>query len=61
MDFTGALAAANNAIHIDSNYHKALANKGYAYFGFKEFGKALECFQKGMSLEPENKIFYEGV
>jgi hypothetical protein len=44
MDFNAALKAAEKALEVDPNFHKALAKKGNAHFGMKEYGKALECF-----------------
>jgi tetratricopeptide (TPR) repeat protein len=44
MDFNLALKAAEKALEIDPTFYKALANKGNAHFGMKEYHKALEAF-----------------
>jgi len=44
MDFPNALTSAEKALELDPNFHKALAKKGNAHFGMKEYHKALECF-----------------
>ena len=54
MDFANALRAAEKALELDPNFFKALAKKGNAHFGMKVYHKALECFQKGLGLEPTN-------
>jgi tetratricopeptide (TPR) repeat protein len=43
------------ALELNPNFHKAYLNKGNAHFGMKEYGKAMESFQKGLAFEPENQ------
>ena len=57
MDFSNALKTAEKCLEVDPTYTKALAKKGNAHFGLKEYHKAMECFQKGITAEPDNKEF----
>ena len=61
MDFNNALKAAEKAIELDPTFYKAYAKKGNAHFGMKEYHKALEAFKFGLSHEPDNKEFQEGI
>jgi stress-induced-phosphoprotein 1 len=54
MDFPNALRASERALELDPTFHKALAKKGNAHFGMKEYHKALECFQKGLVADPNS-------
>lgn len=61
MDFPSALRDTDKCLEIDPTFVKALSRKGNIHFGLKEFHKALETFEKGLKLEPENKDCYEGL
>jgi stress-induced-phosphoprotein 1 len=61
IDFSAALKAAEKALEIDDSYIKAYAKKGNAHFGMREYHKALEAFQRGLTVEPNNAEFQEGV
>jgi stress-induced-phosphoprotein 1 len=61
MDFPNALRSAERALELDPSFIKALAKKGNAHFGMKEYHKALESFQKGLSADPNNQEFKDGV
>ena len=61
MDFPNALRASERALELDPSFHKALAKKGNAHFGMKEYHKALECFQKGLVADPNSQEFKDGV
>ena len=57
MDFSAALKAADKALEVDDSYIKAYAKKGNAHFGLREYPKALEAFQRGLTAEPNNPEF----
>lgn len=54
MDPTRGLADANKALEIDDTFVKAWARKGTCHQLHKEYHKAMEAFEKGLQLDPEN-------
>ena len=61
MDFNAALKAADKALEVDDSYIKAYAKKGNAHFGLREYHKALEAFKRGLTANPDNREFQEGM
>lgn len=61
MEFVYARDQLDKALALDPNYAKAYQRKGDCHFAHKEFHKALETYEKGLKLEPENKICTEGI
>lgn len=51
---------AEKALEIDDKFVKAWARKAKAHQLMKEYHKSIECFEKGMTLDPENKECKEG-
>jgi len=60
-DFPNALKAAEKALELDPKFFKALAKKGNAHFGMREYHKALDTFKSGIQQDPDNKEFSEGL
>mmetsp|Transcript_13785 Transcript_13785/g.20483 ORF Transcript_13785/g.20483 Transcript_13785/m.20483 type:complete len:565 (+) Transcript_13785:81-1775(+) len=61
MDFNGAKSAVEKALELDPKYVKAWAKKGDIEFVMKEYHKALESYQRGLGLEPENSLCKSGL
>jgi stress-induced-phosphoprotein 1 len=61
MDFNGAKAAVEKSLERDPKYVKAWAKKGDIEFFMKEYHKAIESYQKGLSLEPTNSACKQGL
>lgn len=57
---TEALQDAQRAIELDPEFVKAWARKGTAHQLLKEYHKAMEAFEKGMQLDPNNKDCKDG-
>ena len=51
---------ADKAIELDANFVKAWARKGTSHQLHKEFHKAMEAFEKGMQLDPDNRECKDG-
>jgi len=45
---------AEKALEIDPNFIKAWVRKGLIHHGMKEYHKAIETFEKGLKIDPEN-------
>ena len=60
MDPTRGLADANKALEIDDTFVKAWARKGTCHQLHKEYHKAMEAFEKGLQLDPENNECKQG-
>lgn len=60
MDFPSALKDAEKCLEIDPTFVKCIARKGNIHMLLKEYHKALECFEKGIKLEPDNRDCNEG-
>mmetsp|Transcript_5906 Transcript_5906/g.14172 ORF Transcript_5906/g.14172 Transcript_5906/m.14172 type:complete len:179 (-) Transcript_5906:72-608(-) len=54
-------AACEKALDLDPKYVKAIARKGDIEFLRKEYHKALETYQKGLTIEPDNKACKDGL
>lgn len=61
MDFSGAQRQIEVALELDPKYVKAWARKGDIEMYMKEYHKAQESYQKGLSIEPENPACKEGL
>lgn len=61
MDFQGAKSACEKALDLDPKYVKAIARKGDIEFLQKEYHKAMETYQKGLSIEADNKACKDGL
>ena len=61
MDFQGAKREVDKALELDDKYVKAWARKGDIEFLMKEFHKAMESYQKGLAIEPNNRLCTEGM
>jgi stress-induced-phosphoprotein 1 len=60
MELNGALKDAEKCLEIDPKFVKAYARKGTIQHMMKEYHKALATFDKGLSIEPDNKDCKEG-
>lgn len=45
---------------MDPNFIKAYFRKGTIHHLMKEYHKALQCFDQGLKIDPENKDCKEG-
>lgn len=54
MEFTIALKSIEKCLELDPIFPKAYAKKGNIHLGLKEYHKAIECFEKGLKLDPNN-------
>jgi stress-induced-phosphoprotein 1 len=61
MDFNGAKTQIEKALEIDPNYVKAWSRKGDIEFAFKEYHKAMDSYQHGLELEPDNVACKQGL
>ncbi|GAX22809.1 stress-induced-phosphoprotein 1 [Fistulifera solaris] len=61
MDFNGAIRQIEEALALDPKYVKAYARKGDIEMYRKEFHKAMDSYNKGLSIEPDNKACLEGL
>ncbi len=61
LDFNGAKREVEKALEIDPKYVKAWARKGDIEIVMKEFHKAMDSFNKGLGLEPDNPACKEGL
>ena len=59
MEFTYALKDAEKCLQLDPNFVKAYLRKGTCHHFMKEYHKALDSFDKGLKLDPENKELKE--
>lgn len=55
MEFPGALRDLEKAITLDPTYVKAYTKKGSCHFAMKEYHKALDIYEKGLKLQPDNQ------
>jgi tetratricopeptide (TPR) repeat protein len=49
------------ALELDAHYVKAWAKKGDIEFFMKEYHKALESYQQGLQVEPNNSLCVAGL
>ena len=59
MEFPHAMKDAEKCLELDPNFAKAYLRKGTCHHFMKEYHKALEAFDRGLKLEPENKDLKE--
>ena len=60
MEPVRALKDAEKAIEIDPEFVKAWARKGTCHTLQKEYHKAMEAFEKGLSIDADNKECKDG-
>src|SRR5205823_9964219 len=60
MEFGCALKDAEKCLEIDPKFVKAYARKGTIQHMMKEYHKALATFEKGLTIDPDNKDCKEG-
>ena len=60
MEFPTGLKDAEKCLALDPAFVKAWARKGTIHHFMKEYHKALDCFDKGLKLDPESKDCKEG-
>ena len=53
-----ALAVYNKVLGLDSEYHAAYVNAGFAYLALKNTAKAIEYFSAAIKLQPLDKQLY---
>ena len=61
MEFPSAKAACEKALSIDPNYVKAWCKKGDIEFFMKEYHRAMESYQKGLSLDQTDRACMDGL
>lgn len=61
MEPTSAMKDADKALELDPLFVKAWARKGTCHQLHKEFHKAMDAFNKGLEIEPENKECASGL
>ena len=61
MEFPHGLKDINKCIELDPNYVKAYPKKGNCHFAMKEYHKALESYEKGLKIDPNNAECREGI
>jgi stress-induced-phosphoprotein 1 len=61
MEFPRARDCFEKALAKDSKYIKAIAKKGDCHFYLKEYHKALETYESGLKIDPENELCKQGV
>lgn len=61
MDFSGAQRQVEKALELDPKYVKAWARKGDIEMVMKEYHKALESYQAGLNIEPDNATCRQGL
>lgn len=61
MDFQGAKSNCEKALELDPKYVKAWARKGDIESLQKEYHKAMESYQTGLKIEPDNKACRDGL
>lgn len=61
MEFPAAKAACEKALEIDPNYVKAWCKKGDIEFFMKEYHRAMESYQKGLSLDQTDRACMDGL
>ena len=61
MDFNAALEDCDKALSLDANYVKAYIRKGAVHFFRKEFHKAMEAYERGMKIAPDNEELKTGL
>ena len=60
MEFTYAMKDAEKCLQIDPNFVKAWIRKATCHHFMKEYHKAIDAYDKGLKLDPENKELKEG-
>ncbi|KAJ1736911.1 Small glutamine-rich tetratricopeptide repeat-containing protein 2 [Coemansia sp. Benny D160-2] len=55
-DHEKAVADAKQALELDAAYLKGYSRLGHAYFGLGKFAEAADAYEKGLELDPENKV-----
>ena len=60
MEWNCGLKDAEKCLQLDPTFAKAYARKGTIHHFMKEYHKALDSFDKGLKLDPENKDCREG-
>ena len=61
MEFGRAKENYEIALKKDPSFIKAYHKKGDCHFMMKEYHKALECFEKGLKLDPNNEFCKAGI
>lgn len=51
-----AVDDAKHAVEIDPSYSKGYSRMGLAYFGLEKYQDAVDAYEKGLALDPENKM-----
>lgn len=60
MDGSSALKDADKALEMDPNFVRAWSRKGTAHQMMKEYHKAMDSFEKGLTIDPSSKECMEG-
>lgn len=60
MEPNYALKDAEKCVQLDPLFVKGWSRKGHAHHMLKEYHKALEAFDKGLKIDPQNKDCLEG-
>jgi stress-induced-phosphoprotein 1 len=61
MEAPGAILDYDKCLELDPNYNKAYGKKADCHFMMKEYHKALEYYEKGKSVDPNNIDCQQGI
>ena len=61
MEFNRAISDLDKCLELDQNYIKAYVKKGMCHSGVKEYHKAKEVYEKGLTLDPNNAELKDGL
>ena len=60
MEWNYGMKDADKCLALDPTFVKAWGRKGTIHHFMKEYHKALDCFDKGLKIDPESKDCKEG-
>lgn len=61
MEFNRAIVDLDKCLELDPKYVKAYVKKGMCHNGVKEYHKAKDVYEKGLTFDPNNQELKEGL